>query len=206
VVYRWDKPVALGKSYTASRSSSAASGNPDSGGRELTNAIVVAPTDEAASEAVQTATAFWDAGEPVSFVVDLEKAVQVAGVRVSTHQPNARYCHPATVEVAVSENGHDWMPAGVIRHDDLWHPPGDYEAWEHDDDPSYAPLPAGGRLAYTFPLVLAQPRSARFVRFACTPLNSRGLGLSELAVFARAEQSPWPEDISVPDHSGPPRR
>ncbi len=45
IAYRWGKELAQGKSYTASRPSSTASGNPDSDGRELTNGIIIAPTD-----------------------------------------------------------------------------------------------------------------------------------------------------------------
>ena len=194
VAYRWGRPLALGKTYTASRPSSAESGNPDAGGRELTNGIVIAPTDEMKSKAVQEATAFWDPGEPVAIVVDLERGVRVAGVRLSTHQPSARYCHPASVEVSVSEDGRAWRRGGMIRHDDLWKPPADYEAWEHDDSPAYEPLPAGGRLAYSYPLVFEKPLEARYVRFLCTPLEGRGMGLSELAVFDQVNVRPWPGD------------
>ncbi len=195
VAYRWGKPLALGKPYTASRNSSTQSGNPDRSGRELTNGIVIAPTDETTSKAVQEATAFWDAGEPVVFVVDLEKRSRIAGVRVCTHQPNARFCHPAGIEVAVSEDGRQWQRGGAMRHDDLWRPTGDYEAWEHDDSPAYADLPAGGRLAYSYPLVFEKPLSGRFVRFVCTPQKGRGMGLSELAAFDEVEVRSWPGDI-----------
>jgi hypothetical protein len=195
VAYRWGKPLALGKPYTASRNSSSQSGNPDRNGRELTNGIVIAPTDQMTGKAVQEATAFWDAGEPVVFVVDLEKQSRIAGVRASTHQPNARFCHPAGIEVAVSEDGRQWQRGGAMRHDDLWRPTGDYEAWEHDDSPAYADLPAGGRLAYSYPLVFEKPLSGRWVRFVCTPLEGRGLGLSELAAFDEIEVRPWPGDI-----------
>jgi hypothetical protein len=147
---------------------------------------------------VQAATAFWPGGEPVTFIVDLESQTRIAGVRVSTHQPNASFCHPASVEVAVSEEGQHWESAGVIRHDDLWNPPGDYEPWEHDDSPLYEGLPAGGRLAYSFPLVFARPLTGRYVRFVCTPLDGKGVGVSELQVFDRVEVSPWPADIRLP--------
>ena len=86
------KELAQGKPYTTSRDASVASGNPDSDGRELTNGFIIAPTDYMRDKSVQAATAFWDAGEPVSFVVDLGSQVRMAGVRVSTHQPDARFC------------------------------------------------------------------------------------------------------------------
>jgi len=192
VTYSWEKNLAREKRYTASRPSTTASKNPDAGGRELTNGITIAPTDDATSGAVQAATAFWDAGEPVTFVVDLGRPQAVAGVRVSTHQPNLDFCHPARVELAVSDDGTTWKQAGTIRHNDLWKPPGDYESWEHDDDPSYDELPAGGRLAYTFPLAFGKRLSGRYVRFVCTPLTGKGLGLSEVEVFDRVIVRPWP--------------
>jgi hypothetical protein len=117
---------------------------------------------------------------------------------VSTHQPDAHFCHPGSAEVAVSEDGRQWQAAGTIRHDDLWNPPGDYEPWEHDDSPAYADLPACGRLAYSFPLVFAKPLRGRYVRFLCTPLDGKGMGLSELHVFEQIEVSPWPADIQLP--------
>jgi hypothetical protein len=206
VLYRWGRNLARGKPYSASRVSDASSGNPDPaaqrpfglGGGELTNGIIIAPTDYVRDKTVQPATAFWSGGEPVTFIVDLESQTRIAGVRVSTHQPNASFCHPASVEVAVSEEGQHWESAGVIRHDDLWNPPGDYEPWEHDDSPLYEGLPAGGRLAYSFPLVFARPLTGRYVRFVFTPLDGKGMGVSELQVFDRVEVSPWPADIRLP--------
>lgn len=182
VRYTWGKNLAGGKPYTTNRPSSNASKNADSGG-ELTNGIIIAPTDYTTSQTVQPATAFWEAGDCVELVVDLGGVREAAGVRVSSHQPNAEYCHPARVEVAFSADGADWRPAGAVRHDDLWRPPSDYEYWEHDDDPSHAHLPAGGRLAYSFPLAFEEPCRGRYVRFTCTLLEGRGLGLSELQVF-----------------------
>ncbi len=102
---------------------------------------------------------------------------------MTTNSAGGHDCHPAWVEVAVSADGATWNQAGTIRHNDLWKPPGDYEPWEHDDDPSYKELPAAGRLAYPFPLVFDKRLSGRYVRFVCTPLDGKGLGLSELEVF-----------------------
>jgi hypothetical protein len=198
VSYRWGKNLSQDKPYTASRPSSTSSRNPDTDGRELTNGIIVAPTEYMTTKTVQPATAFWDAGGPVSFVVDLGSSQSIGGVRVATHQPNARYCHPKTVEISVSADGQVWAPAGVVRHDDLWRPPGDYEPWEHDDHPRFAGLPAGGRLAYAYPLAFQKPASGRYVRFACAPLEGKGLGVSELQVFDRVDVASWPAQILLP--------
>ncbi|MGA2257850.1 MAG: hypothetical protein ABSG53_24570, partial [Thermoguttaceae bacterium] len=198
IAYQWGKELAQGKSYTASRPSSRASGNPDSDGRELTNGIIIAPTDFMTAKTVQPATAFWDAGDPVTFVVDLGDLQTVGGLRGWTHQPNGHFCHPQSIEVAMSVDGRTWQPAGTIRHDDLWKPPGDFEAWEHDDDPRYAALPAGGRLAYGYPLVLEKPTATRYVRLVCTPLEGKGMGLSEFQVFEAARVVPWPGEAALP--------
>lgn len=192
VTYAWGTNLAKDKSYTASRPSSTTSKNPDTDGHELTNGVIIAPTDLASSDTVQAATAFWSADDPVVLVVDLGVPQTVAGVRVSSHQPNADYCHPQRVEVAVSADGEAWHGAGTIRHDDLWKPPGDYEPWEHDDDPRYDHLRAGGRLAYSYPLVFDAPLLGRYVRVTCTALEGKGMGLSELQVFDRVNVTAWP--------------
>jgi hypothetical protein len=199
VAYRWGTNLAQGEPYTASRPSSSASGNPDTDNRELTDGTIIAPTDYVTAKAVQQATAFWDAGEPVSIVVDLGAVQSIAGVRVNTHQPNERFCHPQSVEVAVSADGQSWQAGGVIQHHDLWNPPGDYEPWEYDQGWKYLNLPAGGRLAYGFPKAFLKPLTGRFVRFAFTPLAGRGLGISELQVFDQCTITPWPKEIWLPD-------
>ena len=195
VNYRWGNDLARDKPYTAGRPSSQSSGNPDEG-RELTNGVVIAPTDYVTHGSVQPATAFWEAGDPVAFVVDLGSSQPCGGVRVSTHQPNERYGHPQRVEVAVSPDGQAWEAAGTIRHNDLWQPPGDYEPWEHDDSRQFAELPAGGRLAYSYPLAFAHPLTGRFVRFTFTPLPGTGLGISELAVFDEVQVDPAPPPVA----------
>ena len=193
VKYAWGVPLSTGAAYVASRPSSNTSKNPDSGG-ELTNGAIIAPTDyTAANQAVRDATAFWEGEEPLAVTVDLKEPQKIAGVRVSTHQPNAESCHPARVAVEVSADGKAWQAAGEIQHDDIWNPPGDYEPWEYDDAPQYRKLPAGGRLAYSFPLVFSKPLSGRYVRFTCTPLPNCGMGLSELSVYDQVEVRPWPQ-------------
>jgi len=187
VIYRWGRNIALGKRYTVSRPSSLNSGNPDSDGRELTNGSVIAPTDYTTQRVVQAATAFWDRGPPLIVTMDLGALRRVTAVRVATHQPNALFCHPQRVIVETSADKENWRREGVIHHDDLWTPPADYEPWEHDDDPRYEKLPAGGRLAYVFPLVFPEPSNARYVRFTFEPQRGKGMGLSELQVFDHLE-------------------
>ena len=187
VRYRFGRNLARNMSYRTSRPADAASGNVDTDQVELTNGKIIAATDELTSPVIQPATAYWDAQGPVEVVVDLKEAKSVQGVRVHTHQPSKEYCHPKFVEISTSSDGEQWQLAGKILHDELWHPPADYEAWEHDDDPKYQALPAGGRLAYGFPFAFDKEKQARYVRFTIQPQASRGVGLSELEVFDRLE-------------------
>jgi len=195
-IFTWGRNVARGRPYTAGRPSSNASKNPDTDGSELTNGKVIAPTDYVTSDLVQAATAFWDAGDPVTLTVDLGGAQTVGGVRVSTHQPNMAYCHPQRVDVDVSVDAQRWRRAGAIEHHDLWKPPGDYEPWEHDDDPQYDNLPAAGRLAYSYPLAFERPLVGRYVRLVCAAPAGRGMGLSEIEVFDRVDVSPAPPAVA----------
>jgi len=182
LVYSWGKNLARGKAYAASRPSSLASRNGDAGG-ELTNGKIIAATEYVVPDKIQASTAMWSAGAPLTLTVDLGVAQAVAGVRISTHQPNEHYCHPERIDVAVSADGAAWESAGTVEHNDLWRPPGDYEPWEHDDSPQYAHLPAGGRLAYSHPLAFAEALCGRYVRLIFAPLQGRGMGLSEIQVF-----------------------
>jgi len=138
---------------------------------------------------VQAATAFWESGDTLTLVFDLGNVQTIGGFRVSTHQPSTKYCHPQRIDVDLSIDGKSWQHAGTIRHNDLWKPPGDYEPWEHDDSPRFNSLPAGGRLAYSYPLVIEEPSTGRYVRFICTPLEGRGMGLSETEVFDQVRVS-----------------
>jgi hypothetical protein len=190
VIFTWGANVARGKPYTTSRPSSEKSQNPDTDRYELTNGKIIAPTDHVSSQVVQAATAFWEPGDMLRIVLDLGNVQTVGGVRISTHQPNTRYCHPQRIDVDLSIDGKSWQHAGTIHHNDLWQPPGDYEPWEHDDNPRFNSLPAGGRLAYSYPLALEQPCACRYARFVCTPLKGRGVGLSEIEVFDQVKVTP----------------
>jgi len=182
LVYSWGTNLARYRAYTSSRPSSRISKNPDTGG-ELTNGRIIAATEYVASDKVKAATAMWSPGDPLTVTVDLGDVQTVGGIRISTHQPNGQYCHPERIDAAVSLDGDAWLSGGTIQHNDLWQPPGDYEPWEHDDSPQYADLPAGGRMAYSYPLAFERPLRGRYVRLLFTPLRNRGMGLSEIEVF-----------------------
>ena len=198
IAYRWGKELAQGKSYTASRPSSQTAGNPDSDGRELTNGIIIATDQSHDGQSRATGHSILGCGRSGDVRRHLGSLQKVGGVRAWTHQPNDRFCHPKSIHVDVSVNGRAWSAMGTIRHDDLWKPPGDFEAWEHDDDPRYAALPAAGRLAYGYPLIPKKPIAGRYVRLVCTPLPGKGMGLSEFQVFDAASIVPWPGEAALP--------
>lgn len=192
-IYHWGTNVALGKPYHASRPAGNDSGNTDKDGRELTNGIIIAPTDYATHRSVQGATAFWAGDDPIAVVLDLEAVRTLTAARISTHQPNGRFCHPKCIDVLVSTDKQDWQAAGSALHNDIWDPPADYEPWEHDDNPRYDALPAAGRLAYAFPVIFDKPMQGRYVRLVITPLAGRGAGLSEVEMFTKV-------DVTLPHH------
>jgi len=161
VAYRWGSNLALGATYTASRPSSPESKNPDTDGRELTNGKIIPPTDYMTDKTIQPATAFWGAGERAVFIVDLGSNQPVAAVRVSTHQPNAQFCHPRSVAVELSTDAKTWDPAGTIQHEDLGIRP-DYEAGSTTRVGKMRIFPPG-TFAYNFPLVLKGKALARYV-------------------------------------------
>ncbi len=196
VAYRWGSNLALGATYTASRPSSPESKNPDTDGRELTNGKIIPPTDYMTDKTIQPATAFWGAGERAVFIVDLGSNQPVAAVRVSTHQPNAQFCHPRSVAVELSTDAKTWDPAGTIQHEDLGIRP-DYEAGSTTRLEKCGSS-RRGRSPTLSPGAERQGIGA-VRRFTCAPLDGKGLGLSELQVFGGVDVKPWPAEIWLPE-------
>jgi hypothetical protein len=190
-LFDWLDIVSRDMGYTVSRP--AAVGNPDTDGAELTDGNVTPPTVEKTGDRAQGLTALWDAGDDVVVTLDLEQPRTVAALRVVTHQPDADHCHAARIEVALSADGASFVPAGVIRHDDVWSPPGDVLPWERSISPDFATLPAGGNLAHAFWLPLASPQTARRVECRFVPQAGRGLGISEIQVLSRYTETDWPD-------------
>jgi len=190
-VFQWQDNVALGRPYTVSRAASAS--NPDTDGTELTNGCIVPPTTYTTSWAVQEQTAFWAGDAPVEVTIDLEQERSVAGLRITTHQPDAAFCHPESVAIAVAGESGGFRPLGTIRHDRIWSPPGDFLGHEHDASPDYADLPAGGRLAYAFWEIPETPATARYLRCTFQPQAGRGVGISEIQALSRVETRDWPD-------------
>jgi hypothetical protein len=196
VVFHWGRNLARGCAYEITGKPDPR--NPETSGHDLTDGIIAPPT-EYASEKWMPTNILWPAGTTPAVRLDLGAIQSVAAVRVCAVQPEPRvgaYAYPARIAVEISADGVSWTNAGTIRHDDVWSPPGDFLPWEHEDDPSYDVLPAGGRLAFCFPLILPQPAQARYIRLSCEPLKGWGMGLSEVEVYDSVTVKPWPDEIN----------
>jgi len=196
----WIHDLAFGRPYTVSRS--AAATNPDTGGLELTDGVVIPPTDYQTSSLVQGQAAYWEGDDPLVVTVDLGSEQTIAALRVTSHQPNAQFGHAGTITAYGLDAGGASTSLGVIQHDDIWSPPGDHLDWGYGRTENFPDLPAGGRLAYGYWLVLDEPVTAEKLRLDILPLSGHGLGLSEVQVFSAVTVSDWP-DREVDLGSGP---
>jgi len=189
----WVDDLAFGRSYTVSRP--AASFNPDSGGGELTNGVVIPPTVYQTSDLVQDQVAYWEGDTPLTVTVDLGSEQPVHALRVTSHQPSAAFGHAGTIAAYGLADDGATTSLGVIQHDDIWNPSGDHLDWGYSRSGDFADLPAGGRLAHGYWLVLEAPVTARRVRLEVLPLAGHGVGLSEVQVFSNVSVSDWPDRV-----------
>lgn len=191
IAAEWIDDVAFGRSYTVSRPAAAI--NPDTDGRELTNGVIVPPTTEQSSTRMQGQVAYWSTDAPLTITVDLASEQTVRAVRVTSHQPSSEFGHAGTIAAHALDAEGNATSMGVIQHDDVFSPPGDHLDWGYARSGDFAGLPAGGRLAHGFWLVLDAPITARRVRLDILPLAGHGLGLSEIQVFSDVSVTDWPD-------------
>ncbi|MCB1150123.1 hypothetical protein KDK88_01150 [bacterium] len=184
--FDWMDDLSHGRPYTVSRPASAT--NPDTDGAELTDGTLIAPTRWTGATLVQNQTALWDGDAPLAVTVDLGAVRTFRAVRVTTHQPSTDYAHAGTITVSG-----DGSTLGTIQHDQVWSPPGDHMDWSYERSTEFADLPAGGRLAHSFWLLLDAPATARNVRLDFLPLSGRGLSVSEIQVFSDVTVTDWPD-------------
>jgi len=164
--------------------------------------VVIPPTDYQTSSLVQGQAAYWEGDDPLVVTVDLGSEQTIAALRVTSHQPNAQFGHAGTITAYGLDAGGASTSLGVIQHDDIWSPPGDHLDWGYGRTENFPDLPAGGRLAYGYWLVLDEPVTAEKLRLDILPLAGHGLGLSEVQVFSAVTVSDWP-DREVDLGSGP---
>jgi len=187
----WLDDLALGAPYTVSRP--AASLNPDTGGVELTNGVIIPPTDYRTSSLVQGQVAYWEGDAPLTVTVDLGTEQPIEALRVTSHQPDAEFGHAGTIAAFAVDAFGGETSLGVIQHDDVWSPPGDHLDWGYGRAENFPDLPAGDRLAHGFWLVFPQPVMAEHVRLEVLPLAGHGVGLSEIQVFSTVSMTDWPD-------------
>lgn len=183
--YQWETNLALNQPYQLEGEQS--DRNPD-GNNDLTDGVVAPPDDYVSEKYMPTIVMFDQDVSPV-VTIDLEQPQTVSAVRVYAGQPEVeayngyRFAYPDQIQVETSTDGKRWKFAGVVDHDQVFNPPADYVPWEHDDDPMFASLPAGGRLHYGYRILMNEPQQARYIRVSCTCRSGWGVLLSEIQVF-----------------------
>ncbi|MCK9994959.1 MAG: hypothetical protein KAH56_01625 [Candidatus Krumholzibacteria bacterium] len=187
----WIDDLAFGRSYTVSRPASSV--NPDTDGLELTDGVIIPPTTYQTSTYVQGQVAYWEGDDPLTVTVDLGSEQPVHALRVTSHQPSAQFGHAGTIAAFGLDDDGAATSLGVIQHDDIWSPSGDHLDWGYWRSGDFADLPAGGRLAHGYWLVLETPTTARQVRLEILPLAGHGVGISEVQVFSAVSVSDWPD-------------
>jgi hypothetical protein len=203
--YTWGTNLAQGKTYTVTTPSMAF--NPDTGGVELTDGMIggQAPGSYGDGGAL-TGMSIWDNGLAPEFTVDLGSTKSVKGLRAFTGANDYGWglAHPHHIDFEVSTNNITFTPVGTVQHDQLWDPPGDYIAWEHDDSPAYDAWPQKGRVLYGYYLVLATPVNARYIKYKFTPYDaSCKISLWELQAFDTVTVQPWDSMLAMKDITAP---
>ena len=180
VRYHWGRNLARGQTYTLDGQQDER--NPDGGG-DLTDGLIAPPDTYVSVKYMPTYVMFAEDVAPV-ITVDLGHPQAVAAVRVHAGQEGGFHLsYPDTITVETSPDGQTFRPAGTAGFKQVFEPPADYVPWELDESLLFADLPAGGRLAYAFRIILAQPVSARYVRVRCAGRKGWGMLLSEIQVF-----------------------
>jgi len=183
VRYRWGKNLALGRPYTLEGKQDER--NPDGGG-DLTDGIIAPPDTYVSVKYMPTYVMFAKDVSPV-VTLDLGSAQTVAAIRVHAGQEGGFHLsYPDTITVETSTDGNTFVPAGSVGFRQVFEPPADYVPWELDGSLLFQDLPAGGRLAYAYRIILEKPVSARYVRVKCAGRKGWGMLLSEVQVFDQA--------------------
>ena len=180
VRYHWGRNLAKGKTYTLDGQQDAR--NPDGGG-DLTDGLIAPPDTYVSVKYMPTYVMFAQDVSP-RVTLDLGSAQTVAAVRVHAGQEGGFHLsYPDTIAVETSTDGQTFTPAGAAGFKQVFDPPADYVPWELDESILFKDLPAGGRLAYAFRIILEKPVSARYVRVKCASRKGWGMLLSEIQVF-----------------------
>ncbi len=178
--YEWGTNLALGKSYVLEGKQDEK--NPDAG-NDLTDGIIAPPDTYVSVKWMPTNVMFAKDVSPIA-TIDLGSAQSVQAVRVHAGQADDFHLtYPDRITVETSIDGKTYTDAGEVGWKQVFEPPADYAPWELDDSASFDVLPAGGRLAYAYRIVLEKPAQARYVRVRCAARKGWGVLLSEIQVF-----------------------
>jgi hypothetical protein len=178
--YHWGRNLAQGKPYTLEGRQDGR--NPDGGG-DLTDGLIAPPDTYVSVKYMPTYVMFARDVSPV-ITLDLGSAQTIAAVRVQAGQEGGFHLsYPDTIAGETSMDGQTFVAAGSAEFKQVFAPPADYAPWELDESLRFSDLPAGGRLAYGYRIILDKPVSARYVRVKCTARKGWGMLLSEVQVF-----------------------
>ncbi len=178
--YHWGKNLALGKKYTLEGAQDPK--NPDGGG-DLTDGLIAPPDTYVSVKWMPTYVMFAKDVSPV-IAVDLGESQSVSAVRVHAGQADDFHItFPDSITVQTSDDGKTFTPAGSAAFNQVFSPPADYVPWELDESRLFDKLPAGGRLAHAYRIILDKPVSARYVRVSCAARKGWGMLLSEVQAF-----------------------
>ncbi len=181
-IYGWGTNLALGKAYTLEGRQSGK--NPDAG-RDLTDGVIAPPEEYVSVKYMPTNVMFEPEVSPVA-TLDLGAVGTVAAVRVHAGQEGGFHLtYPERIAVETSVDGKTFTRAGTAGFNQVFDPPADFVSWEQEDATKYDALPAGGRLAYAYRILLEQAVPARYVRVVCEARKGWGVLLSEIQVFDR---------------------
>jgi hypothetical protein len=180
VRYQWGENLARGKPYTVQ---GAQDHRNSDGGGDLTDGII-APPDTYVSEKYMPTNVFFAQDVSPVVTLDLGGEPTVSAVRVHAGQEGGFHLtYPDAITVDISTDGQTFQAVGAAEFTQVFTPPADFVPWELDESLLFADLPAGGRLAYAFPIFLEHPTPARYVRIRCTARQGWGMLLSEVQVL-----------------------
>jgi hypothetical protein len=182
VRYRWGNNLALGKPYTVVGAQDER--NPDDDG-DFTDGVIAPPDTYVSVKYMPTYVMFAQDVSPV-ITVDLGSEQVISAVRVHAGQEGGFHLsYPDLIKVETSADDNSFAFAGSVGFNQVFDPPADYVPWELDEAATFDNLPAGGRLAYAYRVLLEKPIPARYVRVTCYSRKGWGILLSELQVFDR---------------------
>jgi hypothetical protein len=199
--YDWGTNLALGKPYVLEGKQDEK--NPDAG-NDLTDGIIAPPDTYVSVKWMPTNVMFAKDVSPTA-TLDLGSAQSIQAVRVHAGQADDFHLtFPDQITVETSTDGKSFTKAGEVGWKQVFEPPADYAPWELDDSAAFETLPAGGRLAYAYRVILGKPVQARFVRVTCEARKGWGVLLSEIQVFDKVvvDQAVPPSVVLPPLNKG----